>query len=313
MDKIGVYFSANDAVYDWAVAFLNSFRQFNPELELFLIPFDDKYSKLNSLSSKYNFNVYLDTSFTRLEKIGLSLELGYSSYGPNWFRRYAAFWGPLDHFMYIDARFVILSDLKPFLQLLGQTGNDLLYNDTAIDQVYNYGPLRTELINNGKSKGFLSGAWTSKKGTFTLEEFEQYGKEALKYRNQLNARNSDQAFINYCCDRKSIKLVKQSELVEDFCHCAWAGQGGHIYIDSSLQYRLWNYGGLDHKKRLFLLHWAGYPLSPIMPESALFLKFSDYSFVKKIIFRFKVVFLLPQLLIRNRHINQLYHRLKKAN
>ncbi|NJR32479.1 MAG: hypothetical protein HC778_06160, partial [Chamaesiphon sp. CSU_1_12] len=52
--KIGVYFSANDVVYDWAIAFLNSFRKFNPDLRLILIPFDDRCNRLFQLKEKYN-------------------------------------------------------------------------------------------------------------------------------------------------------------------------------------------------------------------------------------------------------------------
>jgi hypothetical protein len=40
--SMGVYFSANDVVYDWAIAFLNSYRTFNPDLRLILIPFNDQ-------------------------------------------------------------------------------------------------------------------------------------------------------------------------------------------------------------------------------------------------------------------------------
>ena len=40
--SIGVYFSANDVVYDWAIAFLNSYRTFNPDLRLILIPFNEE-------------------------------------------------------------------------------------------------------------------------------------------------------------------------------------------------------------------------------------------------------------------------------
>jgi len=64
--SIGVYFSANDKVYDWTIAFLNSFRTFNPDLRLILIPFNEECDRILQLQTQYNFEVYIDPSFTRL-------------------------------------------------------------------------------------------------------------------------------------------------------------------------------------------------------------------------------------------------------
>ena len=44
------------------------------------------------------------------------------------------------------------------------------------------------------------------KGLFTLEEFERLAADALQVREQLNPRNTDQAFFNYCCDMKPVAL-----------------------------------------------------------------------------------------------------------
>jgi hypothetical protein len=58
--KRGVYILANDRVYELVIAFLNSFRRYNPNLSLCLIPFDDKCDKLLELRERYGFNVYRD-------------------------------------------------------------------------------------------------------------------------------------------------------------------------------------------------------------------------------------------------------------
>src|SRR6476659_7009240 len=97
LSTIGVYFSANDAVCDWAIAFLNSFRTFNPDLRLILIPFNEQCDRLLKLQDAYQFEVYRDSAFSRLEAIGEAFELGYTPTGPYWFRRYAALWGPLEY------------------------------------------------------------------------------------------------------------------------------------------------------------------------------------------------------------------------
>jgi len=314
----GVYFSANDAVYPWAVAFLNSFRMFNPELRLILIPFNDECEQLLELKDPYRFEVYTDPAFERLEAIGEAFELGHTPTGPFWFRRYAAFWGPLDEFMYLDARQVILADLRPLLEAPRRHGFDFMHYDCALDQVYEPGPFRREMLRQNRARGFNSGRWASQKGLFTIEEFEGLAEGALQVRDQLNPRNTDQAFINYCCDAKPVQYGHFAEVLDGLCQHGWAGQRGTVYRDGDT-YRLWDYGGLEHKKRLALLHWAGCERGPMMPEKTRFYEFflQNRSVTEKastylsLLLRSAVRYPF-ELVRRNRQVNTSYHKAKEA-
>lgn len=313
MCSVGVYFSANDAVYDWSIAFLNSFRASNPNLRLLLIPFNDECDRLLKLKHTYNFEIYTDPFFERLETIGESFELGHTTTGPYWFRRYAAFWGPCDRFMYLDARQVVLADLMPIIQALDSYDFDLLHFDCAINQVYEPGELRRKLLSLGKARGFLSGLWAAKKGLFSIEEFERLAVAALTVRDQLNPRNTDQAFINYCCDTKPVCYGHISEVLGDVCSSSWARQPGKVYAKSN-EHRLWDYGGIDHKKRLILMHWAGYSLNSLMPNYSLFSKFLHINEPSLIRGLYKSSARLTDIPIRaflalrkNRWISEFYH------
>jgi len=269
MNKAGVYFLANDNVYQWAIAFLNSFRRFNPALQLFLIPFDENCNKIKKLNHKYDFKIYEDSSsFSKLEKIGKDLELGHTSTSHFWFRRFASFWGPLEEFMYLDVRQIILADLLPFLQTPGNYGFDLMHYDCAIDQVYEPANVRLKFLMENKGRGFLSGIWASVKGMFTMSEFEMFATQAIGLREQLNPRNTDQAFLNFCCDMKPVKYGHFAEVIGGYCHDGWARKKGKIYKNKG-EYFLWDFGGLDHKKKLILLHWAGYKWTDALPHSHL--------------------------------------------
>ena len=70
-----------------------------------------------------------------------------------------------------------------------------------------------------------------------------------KIREQLNPRNTDQAFINYCCDVKPIASGHFAEVIGEICQNGWARQSGHTYQENNKYYR-WDYGGLDHKKQI---------------------------------------------------------------
>lgn len=314
--QIGVYFSANDVVYDWTIAFLNSFRTFNSDLRLILIPFNDQCDRLLKLQDTYKFEIYTDSSFERLEAIGEAFELGHTPTGPYWFRRYAAFWGPLDRFMYLDARQVVLADLKPLICALDEYDFELLHFDCAINQVYEPGELRRSLLRQGRARGFNSGRWATRKGLFTLEEFEQLATNALEVRDQLNPRNTDQAFINYCCDMKPIVYGHVAEVLGGMCQSAWARQSGKIYWQDG-KYHLWDFGGLDHKKQVLLLHWAGYQLNSVLPHRKLLNRFvfKDEFFLKSVVNQLRFLltscFEFPiNLLRRNKTFNTLYHEIK---
>jgi len=315
---IGVYFLANDRVYDWTIAFLNSYRTFNPDLRLLLIPFSDECDRILKLQYTYNFEIYTDPTFERLEAIGQAFELGHTPTGPYWFRRYAAFWGPCDRFMYLDARQVVLADLQPVIRALDDYDFELLHFDCAIDQVYAPGDFRRELLRQGKARGFLSGLWASRKGLFSLEEFEQLATKALQIRDQLNPRNTDQAFINYCCDLKPVRYGHVAEVLGGICQNAWARQSGSIYQENG-RYYLWDYGGNDHQKRLILLHWAGYQFDFLFPRKILFLSFKlKYNqklkiyLVSFLVYVNNLIISLPKILISLRTINQIYHNLKRS-
>jgi hypothetical protein len=311
----GVYFSANDIVYDWAIAFLNSFRTFNPDLRLLLIPFNDQCDRILKLQDQYNFEIFVDPSFARLEAIGQAFELGHTPTGPYWFRRYAAFWGPCDRFMYLDARQVVLADLRPIIQALDDYDFELLHFDCAINQAYEPGELRRELLRQGKARGFNSGRWATRRGLFTLDSFEAFAVDALKVRDQLNPRNTDQAFINYCCDVKPVRYGHVADVIGGTCHSSWTRQQGSIYSQDR-QYYLWDYGGIDHKKRFLILHWAGYSLNPLMPNKKVFnyYRFQIYS-VNILVHTLDILKSAPILffyyLRRNRILNNFYHYLSK--
>jgi hypothetical protein len=312
--NIGVYFSANDKVYNWTIAFLNSYRTFNPDLPLILIPFNHQCDRLLQLQEKYNFELYNDdASFSSLEAIGKAFELGHTPTGPYWFRRYAAFWGELDRFMYLDARQVVLANLTPLITALDQFNFDFLHYDCAINQVYQPGEFRQQLLRQGRGRGFNSGRWASRKGLFSLEELETLGGAALKIRDQLNPRNTDQAFINYCCDMKPVVYGHFAEVMGGICQNAWARQTGQIYQQHG-KYYLWDYGGLDHKKQVILVHWAGYQWQDLLPQRKLLLMFCikyNKHFILQMHYILWLIFLIPNFLMKsiisNKNINLMYH------
>ena len=310
---LGVYFLANDHVLPWVRSFVRSFRQHNPELPLCLIPFNDHSAGTRRIVQEAGGTVLeLPETFERLEQIGAALELGHTATGRHWFRRYAAFEGHFEFFLYIDTRTVALSSLKPFALAPHPYNVDLVHYDVAMNQVYQPGPIRRHFVCSGRGHGFLSGMWAARRKLFSMEQMEIAGRELVAVRDQMNPRNTDQFFINYLCDSNGASTAHYADVAGDVAHSCWAKSCRNIYTDGNGDWRIWDFGGLEHQKRLLFMHWAGIQLAPSMPHYRLF-----KTFQKDRVFRLEriadAVRGLPgrclYALRSNRRLNTLYHSL----
>lgn len=312
----GVYVLANDAMLPWTRSFVRSFRVHNPELPLTLVPFDDASAACVELVREAGGTVLTDDDrFQRLERVGAALERGHTGYSRHWFRRYAAFEGHYDRFIYLDTRIVVLSNLRPILRALSAADVDLVHFDASLNQVYRQGLLRTEFVRRGGGHGFYSGMWASRRGLFTMPQMEAAGTELIGVRDQMNARNTDQFFINYLCDTHRVRLAHYADLDEHVVHVSWAGDGYSVYRDGQGRWRKWAYGQPDHRLIVPLVHWGGYRLSASMPSYHLFDRFQHerYGWLRRLASLLRgVPGRAVQRLRSNRWLNTLYHALRRG-
>jgi hypothetical protein len=96
-----IYILANDFVIEWLVAVLNSLNRNCPQAYIRLIPFDTNLVATRRLCEKGKIEIFEHESFEELLAIGRKLELGKTISGPNWFKRFAAFFGPAECFSYM--------------------------------------------------------------------------------------------------------------------------------------------------------------------------------------------------------------------
>jgi hypothetical protein len=125
--RYGVYFLANDHVLDRAIAFLNSFRRFNPTLPLCLIPFGEDIGRLRGMRDRYGFEVWSgDPALLRAcDEISRSFHgqvLGH-------YRKLVAWEGDYDRFVYIDTDTVVLGSVEFVFELLDRAGFVTGYSD----------------------------------------------------------------------------------------------------------------------------------------------------------------------------------------
>ena len=157
--KRGVYFLANNYVIDFAIAFLNSFRSYNPDIPLCLIPYDSNYDKIAALYEKFNFTIFNDEKVINACDDISSLFPSSISGG---FRKLAMWEGPFDEFIYIDVDTVVLSNLDFVFNIL--LAFDFITSHSSIpvirkwvwkDSIYTASILNEEQINYAANTGFI--------------------------------------------------------------------------------------------------------------------------------------------------------------
>jgi len=309
----GVYLLANDAILPWTRSFVRSFRRYNPALRLCLIPFNHAAEGCARLVHDAGGEVMADTGqFSLLDAIGRSLELGITPYGAHWFRRFAAFDGLFDRFLYLDSRVVVLSNLEPIVAEIVPGVCDFIHFDRMINEVYQEGPIRRVFALAGLGHGFNSGMWASRRGLFGLDQMQSAASALAAVRDQMNPRNTDQFFLNYLCDTHAVRTVHFADLHADCTHACWAGDGGSVYRDSGGVWRRWKFGDPEHRRRIPFIHWAGFRLHPAMPHFHVFDRFQTqwYGPVRQCISWLRG---LPGRLVyalrAHRWLNSLYHHL----
>jgi hypothetical protein len=101
----GVYFLANDFVLDQAIAFLNSFRRYNPTIPLCLIPYNDDATRVAALSTRYTFSLWQHDDVLRACDEISTLFHGHIV---GQYRKLAMWSGDFDQFVYVDCDTVVL-------------------------------------------------------------------------------------------------------------------------------------------------------------------------------------------------------------
>lgn len=194
----GVYFVANDAIYELTVAFLKSFRIHNPSSPLCMIPYGDDIERLSTLAETYNFSCFADaTLFERCAEISRRFHdgrvLGH-------YRKLACWHGPFDEFIYIDTDTVVTSGVDYVYEFLEDhafvfSSSDIpeIRNWVWKDTIYSAGALAERQIAFAASTGFFC----STKGALTIEEAESKLPAALAIAQHMELRAVEQPFLNY--------------------------------------------------------------------------------------------------------------------
>lgn len=249
----GVYFLANNRVLELCIAFLNSFRLYNKDLPLCLIPYDGEYDALEALSGQYGFFIFPDKELLISYD---TLSLHFHDKVAGHYRKLAIWNGPFDSFVYIDMDTVVLRDFDFIFQLLSRY--DILNASSDIpearkwvwhDSVFHTTELTREQIAYAANTGFIA----SKKGLITHAAILEKAMHARTLSAHMNLYCFEQPFLNYLIVTSGKRYNSLYQLHREHQWIPreqWAGEKKGIVRNGKIYFK--GRGGA-----ILFLHWAG--------------------------------------------------------
>jgi hypothetical protein len=223
----GICTLANDYIFDQLVALLNSIETImGKDFPVCIYSYDDRLEKVKAeLVNRPQVQLYQDLQSmqewdqfateawdthpharARWAKAGSQ---GYHRFGTH--RRYCAFDGPFERFIYMDGDTLLMDDPRLIFSLLEQY--DLVVYDFQFkDPTHVYevsSPKLTQIFDENRIKNeiFCSGFFASKKGLFSPAK-RQWLIEQLKEKDAeiLYAMAPDQTLVNYMMMKSGYKI-----------------------------------------------------------------------------------------------------------
>ncbi|MEM6823129.1 MAG: Npun_R2821/Npun_R2822 family protein [Verrucomicrobiota bacterium] len=259
----GVYFVANDCVFDQTIALLSSLRLHDPEVPVFLVPFDENYEQIWPICRDH-FGVQIFPNQPFVEQLTNDvadifprdfLKL------PNKMRKLSLWFGPLDEFVYVDVDILLFQSLTHSLAYLQDADFfccDFQAKGRGLAEVFTPVVQEKGLFSEADLKDiFNSGFWGSRKEKFSYQEMLDTLKECANHREyfDFSTGTTDQPILNYLVLKLIERRVNIAQANADEPG-SWAGSS-HFKQQGNLLY--------DGDRRLRYLHWAGCPMRPSGP------------------------------------------------
>jgi hypothetical protein len=244
--RLGVAILANDRVHDWLIAFLESFRQHNPDLALFVLPYDDRTEKVRALAARYRFT-FVDHDFGVLDGFARRL-YPFHPVKRRRVRKFGALDLDLDTVIYADVDTVVLDDFGPLRGLLKPGEVELVYASRSPGYVYKAGYQSIPGLENATefSDGFFV---TARRFLTTQRLIDTVMGNLATFRAARQTRVYTQPILNFVAHTTGMPIRPLSEITPDLSDETYykgegiTREGGHF---------------LDKEgRRMLLMHWAG--------------------------------------------------------
>ena len=253
----GVYIVANNKVKENAIALLSSLRRYDPDVPVYLIPFNEDHQEVaQQLFEMYQVQRFPDMDLldSLTQTIGDIFPRDFLAL-PNKMRKLAAWFGPLDEFLYIDTDVLFFTPVSETLSYLDKA--DFIWCDyhykRGLEDVFSEVVLAQDIFSAEELQDvFNSGLWGSRKSALSMERLTEILKDCAAHREyfDFSSGTTDQPIMNYLV-LKAIPRRLNIAKVQPNEPGSWGGSPHFEQRDQVL---------FDGDRPLRYLHWAGTPM-----------------------------------------------------
>ncbi len=259
----GICTLANDTVYDQLIALLNSIEVIlGSNTPVGIYPFDEEIQQIQAeIANRPNVFLYEDiASIQRWDKFMESAaperlnRQKFRLYGAH--RRFCAFDGPFERFIYMDADTLVMNSLDAVFDKLNELDfvvYDFQFTDPT--KVYNFSsPKLLEVFDKNRinSEIFCSGFYASKQGLFEQNTREgllaqlQSGEAEILYEGA-----GEQPLLNYMVMKTGMNSYNFAYSLPDGEKTGCSVTSKHFEVQDNILY--------DKGNRLTYIHYIGVP------------------------------------------------------
>lgn len=256
--RYGVAIVGNDKIIDWLLPFLESYRDTNASLPLYLIPYDDNVAMTRRAAEIYGAH-YVGEEPTEIDKLSHELYPGIFNANRRRLRKLQALALPLDEVAYVDVDVILFRDLAPLFGRLESGRTEFIVASPSFEYVYNDRRDRYPFLKDALL--FNDGFWVTSNQYLKLSDFIDTIRDDavifhdVRKRGQLFA----QPLVNFVTHRRGVKIELLPNVISGASHESF-------YKAPGVEFR--NGKPVDYEgKEIYFAHWAG---ATALPKNGVF-------------------------------------------
>ncbi|MGJ0508368.1 MAG: hypothetical protein ACR652_14855 [Methylocystis sp.] len=246
--RYGVAIVGNDKIIDWLLPFLESYRDTNPSLPLYLIPYDDNVEMTRRAADLYGATFVAEEP-VEIDRLSHELYPGFFNNNRRRLRKLQALALPLDEVVYVDVDVILFRDFTPLFGRLEAGKREFIVASPSFEYVYNdrrgaYPFLKDVLL-------FNDGFWVTSNTYLKLSDFIETMKTDAEIFHDVRKRGQlfAQPLVNFVTHRRGVKIALLPNVVPDSSHESFYKAAGVTFRDGK---------PLDvDGKEIYFCHWAG--------------------------------------------------------
>jgi hypothetical protein len=238
---------ANDAIGDWLLPFLESWKRTNAEIPLYLIPYDDNLELTRRAAKVYGVTI-VENEPVAIDRLAKDL----FPFNPGRRRRLRKLQSlalPLDEVIYIDVDIVLFRDMRPLFGHLKKGETDFIIASPSFEYVYNDRKNEHAFLKNAML--FNDGFFVTSNRIIDLDMFISTIERDKKLFNSVRKRGMlfAQPLVNFVCHRNELAIRIITDVVPTASHETFYKATGVTWRDGA---------PVDQAGRdIYFCHWAG--------------------------------------------------------